>query len=260
MKPILAITAVVIGLIPLQSAFAQDNNDLRIRVGAGGQFIPDYVGGDGHDWAPLFNFDMKRGSEPFDYEAPDDNFDIALYSKNGLSLGPVANLQMGRKNKDVGAAVGKIPTTIEAGAFVQYQASETIRLRGELRHGLGGHNGLVASLGADRVWRDGDRYVFSVGPRVLLSDGRYQREWFGVSPTAALASGLPEYRPGAGIHAVAATSGIYYSLGGPIGLFGYARYERLVGDAAKSPIVREYGSRNQTSAGLGLTYTFAIKR
>jgi outer membrane protein len=43
-------------------------------------------------------------------------------------------------------------------------------------------------------------------------------------------------------------------------MFGFARYERLVGDAAKSPIVRDFGSRDQLSAGIGLNYTFTIKR
>jgi molecular chaperone DnaK (HSP70) len=36
--------------------------------------------------------------------------------------------------------------------------------------------------------------------------------------------------------------------------------ERLVGDAAKSPIVRQFGSRDQLSAGIGLSYTFTVKR
>jgi outer membrane protein len=43
-------------------------------------------------------------------------------------------------------------------------------------------------------------------------------------------------------------------------LFGYARYERLVGDAARSPIIRALGSRNQLSGGVGLNYTFTIHR
>ena len=75
-----------------------------------------------------------------------------------------------------------------------------------------------------------------------------------------MASGLPVYRPGGGIHAVAAASGLSYQFNPRFGLFGYARYERLVGDAAKSPIVRDLGSRNQLSGGLGLSYTFNVKR
>ena len=62
------------------------------------------------------------------------------------------------------------------------------------------------------------------------------------------------------MHSVVATSGAHVQLRGAWGLFGFARYERLVGDAAKSPIVRELGSSNQYSGGLGLTYTFTIRR
>jgi outer membrane protein len=91
-----------------------------------------------------------------------------------------------------------------------------------------------------------------------MSSARYQRAYFGVSPAAALATGLPAYDPDGGIHALAAATGLQVSLGGPIGLFGYGRYERLVGDARRSPIVRELGSANQLSAGLGLNYTFRL--
>jgi outer membrane protein len=95
---------------------------------------------------------------------------------------------------------------------------------------------------------------------VLFSNAKYQRAFFGVTPTAATATGLPVYRPDSGIHAVAATSGLTYQFGPQFGMFGYARYERLVGDAGKSPIVRQLGSRDQLSAGIGLSYTFKVKR
>ena len=57
---------------------------------------------------------------------------------------------------------------------------------------------------------------------------------------------------------IAATAGGRYALGGGWGLFGYARAERLVGDAKRSPIIREHGSPNQLSAGLGLSHTFSL--
>ena len=44
------------------------------------------------------------------------------------------------------------------------------------------------------------------------------------------------------------------------GVYGYAKYDRLVGDAADSPVVARYGSRSQPSAGLALTYTFTRRR
>ena len=151
-------------------------------------------------------------------------------------------------------------TTVEVGGFVEYLPSETIRLRADLRKGLGGHEGLVGSIGADRIWRDGDRYVFSIGPRVLFSNARFQQAYFGVDNAAALASGLPAYRPDGGVYALAAASGLSYQFNPRWGAFGFARYERLVGDAADSPIVRDLGSRNQLSGGIGLSYTFTVKR
>jgi outer membrane protein len=71
---------------------------------------------------------------------------------------------------------------------------------------------------------------------------------------------LPEFRPSGGIYGVALASGLTLQLSDHWGLFSYARYERLIGDAAKSPIVRQFGSRNQISGGLGLSYTFTVKR
>lgn len=250
-----------IALLPAWNAgHAQAGDGTRVRVGLGAQLRPKYVGADKTEVAPLWDVDFARGTNEFRFEAPDDSFAIPLISKHGFSAGPAANIASGRKDSEVGAPLGKIPTTFEAGAFAQYEVSKSIRLRGELRKGIGGHHGVVGMAGADYVWRDGDRYVLSVGPRLLFSDARYQRAFFGVSPAAALASGLPAYRPGGGLHAAAMTSGLSYQFNPRFGLFGFARYERLVGNAAKSPIVRQLGSRDQFSAGLGLNYTFTVKR
>ena len=242
------------------AASAQESKDIRVRAGLGAQLRPEYYGANKTVVAPLWDIDIARGDNQFKFEAPDDHLAIALISEDGLSIGPVANIASSRKDSDVGAPLGKVKTTIEAGVFGQYEWGESIRLRGEVLKGIGGHKGVVGALGADYVWRDGDRYVFSVGPRVLVSDGRYQRAYFGVTPAAATASGLPAYRPGGGIHGAALASGLSYQFNPRFGMFGFGRYERLMGDAARSPVVRELGSRNQFSGGVGLNYTFTVKR
>ncbi|HKX91902.1 MAG TPA: MipA/OmpV family protein [Sphingomicrobium sp.] len=239
---------------------AADKEDYRVRVGLGAQVRPDWRGSDDQEVGPLWDLDIAKGTEPFKFEAPDDHFGISLISTRGFSIGPTANIESSRKESDVGAPVGKVPTTFEAGAFAQYYASDSFRLRGDVRKGIGGHEGVVGGIGADYIWRDGDRYVVSIGPRLLFSDGKYQRGYFGVDPAVALATGLPTHRPAGGLHALAVASGLSYQFNDRFGLFGFARYERLVGDAARSPIVREFGSRNQLSGGLGLSYTFTIKR
>jgi outer membrane protein len=239
---------------------AQDSGDIRVRVGAGAQVKPKFVGADKSQVLPLFDLDIAKGTNEFAFEAPDYSFGIPVISSGGLSFGPAANIASKRKESDVGAPVGTVKTTIEAGAFASYEVSKSFYLRAEALKGLGGHKGVVGTVGADYVWRDGDRYVVSIGPRVLFSDSRYQRAYFGVTPEAALASGLPAYRPSGGVHGIAAATGVSYQFTPRWGLFGYGRAERLVGDAADSPIIREFGSRTQLSGGLGLNYTFTMKR
>jgi outer membrane protein len=247
-------------LVPAWSAaHAQDDDVTRVRVGLGAQVKPDFVGSDSVDIAPLLDLDTARGTNEFKFEAPDYSFGIPVVNTGGFEFGPALNLASGRKSSDVDLPLDRVKTTIEAGGYASYQVSKSIFLRAELLKGIGGHKGIVGTIGADQVWRDGDRYVFSIGPRLLFSDGRYQRAYFGVTPAEALATGLPSYRPSGGIHGVALASGLSYQFSPKWGMFGYARFERLVGDAADSPIVRsDFGSRNQLSGGLGLSYTFAI--
>lgn len=242
------------------AASAQESNQVRVRVGVGAQLLPDFIGSKSSEVAPLVHFNVAHGAKPFKFSAPDDSPSIAVVSSGGFSIGPAVNLQSRRKESDVGAPVGSVGRTIEAGVFAQYLLFGSFRIRGELLKGLNGSHGLLGSIGADKIWRDGDRYVLSIGPRILISDSRFQRAYFGVTPAASLASGLPVYRPSGGVYALALASGVNYSLDKRWGVFGYGRYERLVGDAAKSPIVREFGSRNQWSAGIGLSYTFTVRQ
>lgn len=255
----LALAVLATAALPIAQAQAQVVGTFRVRPGLGVQVRPEFPGADSSELVPYLDFSVARDERPFGVGAPDDSLGVRLFTSGGFSAGPVVAIQGSRKESDVGAPVGKVPTTLEAGAFVQHHFGDSFRLRGEARRGVGGHDGIIGSLGADHIWRDGDRYAVTLGPRILFSDARYQRSYFGVSEQAALASGLEPYRPGGGIHAVAAASGLQYSLGGGWGLFGYARYERLIGDARKSPIVREFGSPNQFSAGLGVNRTFTIR-
>ena len=263
-------TAIALGLLaavvaPATQAQAQEqepatDRTIRVRPGIGAQIRSEYPGADTKEWAPYLKFSIARGDRPFGFSAPDDAFGIALLSMGPLRAGPAVNLQGGRKDSEVGAPLGEVKRTIEVGGFAEANVLDQFRLRVDLRRGVNGHEGLVGSLGADQIWRDGDRYTFSIGPRLLYSDSNYQRAYFGVSPEAALASGLPAFSPDGGFHAVAAAAGLQYALAGPLGLFGYARVERLIGDAAKSPVVQELGSRNQIAAGLGLNYTLTVRK
>lgn len=256
MKKLLIAVAV---LLPAwNAAAAEDSGDIRVRIGIGPQLQPQFIGADKDKLRPLFHINTARGDDEFSFSAPDDSPGINIFSSDGFSFGPAGNIQGSRKQSDVGAPVGNVATTFELGAFAQYLVHDSFRIRAELLKGINGHKGVVGSIGADKIWRSGDQYVFSIGPRLLLSDGRFQRAYFGVTPAASLASGLPTFQPKAGVYGVALASGASYQFSPHWGVFGYARYERLVGDAAKSPIIRDFGSRNQWSGGIGLNYVFTM--
>lgn len=229
---------------------------LRIRAGLGAQVSPRYPGSDDHTIRPLFDLSIARGDEPFDFEASDESFGFSLLKSGAFEAGPAVNIEGSRRRRHVGANIDEVGTTVEVGGFAQVWLAPAFRVRAELRQGIGGHRSLVGSAGADFVARDGDRFVFSAGPRVSFSDRGYQNAYFGVTPRAAAATGMPVYRAGSGIHAVGVTSGVIYALNSRWSLLGYAKYDRLIGDAGRSPMVRRYGARDQLSGGLGLAYTF----
>ena len=251
-------TAVVLLTACAAAAQAQDAPppSHRYRVTLGPGIGPRYPGADNYRLQPLVNVDRANGDEPFAFEAADESFAVSLVNRNGFAFGPALNFESTRRARDVGANVPRVGFTVEAGGFVQYQLPPGFRLRAEARQGLGGHKGLIGVLGADYVARDADRWLFSVGPRVTLVNDRYSRSYFGISPQTALLTGLPAYRAKGGLEAVGATAGALRQLSPHWGVTGYVKYDRLVDDPARSPLVRNYGSRDQFSGGIGLSYTF----
>jgi outer membrane protein len=241
------------------AASADEGKPPRIvRIGLGAEIVPDHVGADGTKWSPLVDFDLKREGKDFEFEAPDESFGFSIVHAGGFELGPSANLESARRPSRFPVPIDKVPMTFEAGAFAQLYVAKSLRVRGELRKGLGGHDGWISQLSADYIARRGDDYVFSIGPRLTWADEEYQQSYFGVTPAQAAASGLPAFDADSGVRGVGAATSLHYQLSKRWGVAAYGRYERLVGDAGRSPLIRTYGSRSQMSAGLALNYTFRL--
>ena len=238
----------------------QQDASRRTRVALGVQAVPDYPGADGIGLRPLVDVARADGDDPFAFEAPDESFGLPLVTLDRLTIGPVLGFEGSRRSRDVGGLLPTVGFTVEPGGFVQYELSDRFRLRGEVRKGIGGHRGVIANLGADYVWRDADNWLASIGPRVTIADARYNRAYFGVAPADAAVAGIPAYAVGGGVQAVGVTAGYLRQLTPRWGVYSYAKYDRLVGAPADSPLVARFGSRDQASAGLGLSYTFGRGR
>jgi outer membrane protein len=229
---------------------------VRTRVTLGPQLVPKFPGSEEFEIRPFVGVSRARGTEEFEFEAPDESFGFSLLGSDKFGIGPAIGFEGKRTAKDVGAPLPEVNFTVEVGGFVQFKLADPFRVRAEVRKGLGGHKGWIGVLSADYIARDRDEWLFSIGPRLTFGDDRYHRSYFSVAPADSLASGLPAYSAGGGLQAVGGTAGFGTQFTPRWGLYTYGKYDRLVDDAGRSPIVRRLGSRDQFSAGVALTYTF----
>lgn len=251
-------------LLAATPAFAQDSDSGDDRwiatVGVGPLFRPAFPGARDLKLAPWPIFDLRRADAPARLETPDESFGIGLINSNRFRFGPAVNIQNGRDEEDAIIGIGDVNTTIEGGAFAEAYLTENFRLRGEVRKGFGGHKGVVGDVGPDFILgAAGDRTRLSVGPRLKLANSRYVRAFYGVNPAQSTLTGLPAYDVEGGVHSAGGLAFLTHSFNDRIGVQAYGRWDRLLGDAKDSPIVRaDFGSRNQYEAGLGLSYSFDL--
>lgn len=247
-------------LLPHSGAHAQDAEEekppMRTRAALGLQLVPSFPGSDKLVLRPLVDGARARGDDPFPFEAPDESFGFPIGKNDRWEIGPALGFEGERSAKSAGAALPKVGFTVEAGALVRYKASDAVQLRGEVRKGLGGHQGWVFNLGGDYIARNRDQWLFSIGPRLTFADDRYASAYFGVDPAHSTASGLPAFDAKGGLQAAGANAGFITQITPRWGIYSYAKYDRLVGDAGDSPIVRRLGSRDQFSGGVALSFTF----
>jgi len=255
-KTLLA-AATLPALLLATGAAAQDETPQprRFRLALGPQIVPSYPGADKMIVTPLVEVSTTTRDE-FRFKSGDQSAGIALVNTPRFAIGPSFNIEGSRRRDETDLPVDEVGVSVEAGGFADIWLGSSIRARGELRKGITGHKALVGNVSLDYVAREGDKWLFSVGPRITLSDSKYQRAYFGVNTAAAARTGLPVYSPDGGLHAAGAAATALYQFSDRWGFYGYAKYDRLVGDAADSPIVRAIGSRNQFSGGAALTFTF----
>jgi MipA family protein len=202
--------------------------------------------------------DWRRVGEPERFKAPDDGISFTLYETPGFRFGPTARLLGERNPKDDRDFIGlhKVDYTIEGGAFLEIWPLDFLRVRGEIRQGFNGHEGLVGNLGLDYVQHYG-AFTFSIGPRLAFGDSDFTREYFGITPLeAAINTRVAPFRPDGGLTSVGALASLRYKWSEQWSTTVYGGYDRLVEDAGRSPVSRVLGSRDQYIVGAQLSYSF----
>lgn len=202
---------------------------------------------------------FRRVDEAPEWWSPDDALDTTLFDAGPVHIGPALDFREGRSARDLNgiAGVPTLPLTVGLGLFGElWLVDNRVRLRAEITQGLRPHDGIVAKLGADLIGRFG-RFTLSGGPRFVLADTAAMRLDFDVPLRAALSPpDLLPYRAKAGLRSAGGSTSLAYDWSDAWQTLVYVRYDRLVSEAARSPIVRRLGTTDQLSFGIGGIYTF----
>lgn len=228
---------------------------------------PEFAGSEDYEAAFRPIISISRADRLSRFRSFNDNASIALYDTGVFEVGIVGKIDWKRDASDSDALRGlnDVDYAFEAGGYAQWFVMDWLRLRGELRYGFGGFDGVVADLTADAVYFSDfwGGMTFSAGPRMTLASSGYVDAYFGITPeesanAIALGNYLTPYDADGGIYSVGVGGQITKNFGNGFNASVFAEYKYLTGDAADSPLVVQNGDRNQFQAGVSLSYTFFL--
>src|SRR5688500_14252898 len=102
-----------------------DEEGWILSLGAGGRISPKYPGAEDYGFSPMPIFGLRREGTPLPFEAPDEGTGFGfLGDDSAFDFGPSLQFVSKRQEEDVGAPVGDVGFTVEAGAFAQVSLGE----------------------------------------------------------------------------------------------------------------------------------------
>jgi outer membrane protein len=263
---------------PASNPMPDGSRDLYIGLGAVSE--PTYIGGDERRVRamPLVQLEYSNGVFISGMSAG-----MHLSQQPSLEYGPLLALQGRRTESGFAAKAGGVtpaipgtmrPSTtrmsasdqglagmdeikarLQAGVFMNYYLSPTVRMTNSLLYGAGKwHDGLVWNLGLQHTAADiTEHHRFTFGAGVTLANNSYITSFYGVTAAEALRRGHGAYRAGSGVQDLYLGAGWNWALSPHWMLARGARVTRLQGDARHSPLVQRPTS---FSISTGLAYRF----
>jgi outer membrane protein len=256
--------ALLAAAMPLPAAAASDPpprlDGWTVTLGAEGRVLPSFEGSDRFILLPVPLIDIRRAGTPRRFRSTRDGLSVAILESGMFRFGATGKLRLPRYQRDDPdlRGLGNVGWGVEVGLFGEFWPVPWLRTRGEVRQGLGAHNGIVSDLSADVVMPVTPQLTLSAGPRLAFASTAATMPYFGVTPAQSIASGLPMFNAQGGIHAYGAGGLARYEWSQQWATHFFVEYDRLAGDAANSPLVRLRGSPVQLQVGLGFTYSFDV--
>ena len=231
-----------------------------ITIGGYGVAEPAFPGAKDYVFTGRPIIDIHQAAKEW-LALPNDAFSLNLYQTGNFRVGVAGDYLNHREQSDARSELNgmhNIDYTLEAGAFAEYYPVPFLRTRVEVLQGLTGADGLEANFMADFIYRPAPQWLFTAGPRMQVVNDKFASSFFSVTNAEAVASGnvLTQYHAAGGINYAGVNATARYDMTQNFSLRAFAEWDRLVGDAADSPLVKQKGSPDQYQVGLGAAYKF----
>lgn len=253
-----AIVSLLVSPAAAQGMFDRLRGDWYLTLGAAGVAGPAFEGAKGTTFKLSPMISLGKAGPEARFVSRYDNISLSLYDSGAVRAGIAGKILWGRDSNDYAVLNGLDPVRFggEAGVFVEIYPTDWLRVRGEVRHGIRSHNGVVADVSADAFHDITETVRLSGGPRLSAATEGYFDAYYGVNAVEAAASGLTPYNPGSGLKSIGVGGAVTWKTTENITTSLFGEYARLQGAAAESSIVRERGSRDQVTVGVSATYRF----
>lgn len=175
--------------------------------------------------------------------------DTARTWQAGARLWP----QFGRPSRVTPKGVDRLGSRVTTEAFANVQATSWLMLQSGFSWGSGRrHDGELLELGLTSGLPFGDELI-AVTLGATAANGAHLRSSYGIGPGESRASGLPAWRPRAGMMDWSVALSGEHKFSGHWSVSGQWLDARLVGDASRSPLTT---SRTQQTFSASLWYRF----
>lgn len=233
------------------------------HIAVGGVMMPEFPGSKDYEYMP---FALGRlAYEDYYIEVVGPSAKLNLIPGGVVQAGPLVGYDGGRDNGVKNRRVKLLPevdSSIEFGGFAKLNFKQVLTQIDTLSFGVEfakaseGHEGYTVNLQTSYGLQFSRAFHMSVDAELQFGDKNYSNAYFGVTPVGAAASGLPTYTASAGVTKAEIGLNARYMFTPNWGISGRAAYGRMLGDAAKSPIVKREGSENQFTGALAVLYRF----
>ena len=241
--------AILLGALATSTAVFAAEGDHFI-VGLGAANLPRYKGADERETKPVPLINVQQGRF---FARTDAGIGLNVYQNAHVTVGASVNWMKGYKEEDAPAGIGEVKDALGGRVFVSTHLAGAIVTVSATQALSAKERGLQFDTRVSYPWRATDRLTVVHSVAVSAGNAKYMNTYFGVDSARSVQSGLPQYQAKAGVKEATVGTMASYRMTDRWAITGGVVAGQLLGDAAKSPIVR----RKSNATGIvGVSYVF----